>query len=151
MAAQAWMTNRGKYLLATGGIVGATNLYLGLVAGAAVPTAMDTEAEVQDLNFVSELLALTGVDEPTGGWYSRQTLATITGTEDDTNNRVNVDSSDVTWTAATVGESIAGWFVAKEGGTDAQDQLCIVGTFDPVVPTNGSNLQATIADLLRVV
>lgn len=151
MANTHWLTNRGKYLTVTGAVNGAADIYLGLLSGATVPITIDSEAEIQDLNFVSELLALAGVDEPVGGWYARQVCAAITSTEDDTNNRVNMDTGDEVFTAATLGDNICGFFFAKEGGTDAQDQLVSVGTFGPVIPTNGSDLTAVITDLIRAV
>jgi hypothetical protein len=148
-----WLTNRGKLLLMQGhwDDAGATVIRLGLLAGAAIPAAIDTEAEVQDLNTVDDLLVLTGVDEPVAGWYSRKNLTRTNAAEDDTNNRVNLDAADVTWTAATAGTSIYGafWYDATTDTTDTTRLLMGVITFASVVPTNGSDLTLTIADLVR--
>jgi hypothetical protein len=148
-----WLTNRGKLLLMQGhwDDAGATVIRLGLLAGAAIPAAIDTEAEVQDLNTVDDLLVLTGVDEPVAGWYSRKNLTRTNAAEDDTNNRVNLDAADVTWTAATAGTSIYGafWYDATTDTTDVTRLLMGVITFASVVPTNGSDLTLTIADLVR--
>jgi hypothetical protein len=148
-----WLTNRGKLLLMQGhwDDAGATVIRLGLLAGAAIPAAIDTEAEVQDLNTVDDLLVLTGVDEPVAGWYSRKNLTRTNAAEDDTNNRVNLDAADVTWTAATAGTSIYGafWYDATTDTTDTTRLLMGVITFGSVVPTNGSDLTLTIADLVR--
>jgi hypothetical protein len=154
-----WLTNRGKLLLMQGlwDDAGASAVKLGLLAGASVPAAIDTEAEVQDLNTVSELLALTGVDEPASAWYTgqgasgRMNLTRVAAAEDDTNNRVGLDASDVTYTAATAGDNIYGafWY---DGTTDTNDTtrlLCGVILFSSVVPTNGSDLTLTISDLVR--
>lgn len=153
-----WLTNRGKLLLLQGqwDDAGATALKIGLLAGASTPAAIDTEAEIQDLNTVSELLALTGVDEPVGAWYTgagssgRINLTRTNASEDDTNNRVNMDTSNVTYTAATLGETIYGafWY---DGTTDTNDTtrlLCGLILFTPV-PTNGSDLTLTVTDLVR--
>jgi hypothetical protein len=148
-----WLTNRGKLLLMQGhwDDAGATVIRLGLLAGAAIPAAIDTEAEVQDLNTVDDLLVLTGVDEPVAGWYTRKNLTRTNAAEDDTNNRVNLDAADVTWTAATAGTSIYGafWYDATTDTTDTTRLLMGVITFASVVPTNGSDLTLTIADLVR--
>lgn len=151
MAAFHYVTNRGLHLIATGQVAGASDVYVGLYTGASVPAAIDSEAEITDLNTVAQLLALTAVDEPVGVWYTRNTLSGLTATEDDVNDRENIDALNSTWVNATTGETIAGFFIAKEGGTDAFDQLISVGSFDPPVPTNGSNLAATINDLFRLV
>jgi hypothetical protein len=148
-----WLTNRGKLLLMQGhwDDAGATVIRLGLLAGAAIPAAIDTEAEIQDLNTVDDLLVLTGVDEPVAGWYTRKNLTRTNAAEDDTNNRVNLDAADVTWTAATAGTSIYGafWYDATTDTTDTTRLLMGVITVGSVVPTNGSDLTLTIADLVR--
>lgn len=148
-----WLTNRGKLLLIQGqwDDGSATVMKLGLLAGASVPTGIDTEAEIQDFNFVSDLLNTTSVDEPTGGWYSRKDLSRSAASEDDTNNRVNMDAGNLTWTAATAGENIYGafWYDATTDTNDGTRQLCGVIIFASVVPTNGSDLTLTINDLVR--
>jgi hypothetical protein len=133
-----WLTNRGKLLLMQGDWDDAAggDYLVGLLVGASIPTAADTEAEVQDLNFVSELLALSGVSE-------------CTASEDDTNNRVNMDASDLTFTALVTGQSIWGGFIFKTGASDAARALMSVFTLAAVVPTNGSNFTLTIADVVR--
>jgi hypothetical protein len=147
-----WLTNRGKLLLLQGAWddAGATAIDIGLLVGAAVPAAIDTEAEVQDVATVSAFLALTGVDEPVGGWYTRKDLTRTNATQDDTNNRVNMDASNVTWTAATAGETIYGafWYDATTDTNDTTRQLCGVITFTPV-PLNGSDFTLTITDFVR--
>lgn len=148
-----WLTNKGKFLLMQGhwDDAGATVIRLGLLTGASVPAAIDTEAEIQDLNTVGELLALSGVAETTGAWYSRKNLSRSNVTEDDTNNRANMDASDVTWTAATAGQTIYGafWYDATTDTNDTTRLLMGLITFTSPVPTNGSDLVLTINDLVR--
>lgn len=154
-----WLTNRGKLLLMQGAWddAGATAIKLGLLVGTSIPVAIDTEAEIQDLNTVGELLALTGVDEPASAWYTgagtagRINLSRTNAAEDDTNNRVNLDAANVTYTAATLGDTIYGsfWY---DGTTDTNDTtrlLCGLILFAAPVPTNGSDFTLTIADLVR--
>jgi hypothetical protein len=146
-----WLTNRGKYRLTMGDWddLASGDIYVGLLAGASVPTGIDTEAEVQDLNTVNDLLSITSVDEPSAGWYSRKTLSRTNAVEDDTNNRVNLDAADVVWSSATAGTSIYGAFVAHEVGTDSQDELLSVIIFSGVTATNGGDVTLAIADLYR--
>lgn len=77
-----------------------------------------------DHNFVSEV-----TNELTGGTYVRKTLASVTVTEDDTNDRALFTSDAVTWTAlATVAAAQqAGWFVIFEdlGGADTANPLIV--------------------------
>ena len=148
-----WLTNKGKLLLMQGhwDDAGATLIRLGLLAGASIPTVIDTEAEIQDLDTVDSLLILTGVDEPVAGWYTRKNLTRTNAAEDDTNNRVNMDAADVTWTAATAGTSIYGGFL-YDATTDTNDTTRLLMSlilFGSVVPTNGSDLTLTITDLIR--
>jgi hypothetical protein len=60
--------------------------------------AADTDDAMGDTDTVTALLA-TGANEATDGSYARKTGLTGTITVDDTNNRVDVDLPDQTWTA----------------------------------------------------
>lgn len=60
--------------------------------------AADTDDAMGDADTVAALLA-TGANEATDGSYVRKTGLTGTITVDDTNNRVDVDLADQTWTA----------------------------------------------------
>jgi hypothetical protein len=60
--------------------------------------AADTDAAMRDTDTVTALLA-TGANEATDGSYARKTGLTGTITVDDTNDRVDVDLPDQTWTA----------------------------------------------------
>jgi hypothetical protein len=154
-----WLSNRGKLLLAQGhwDDAGASVIRVGLLQGASIPAAIDTEAEIQDLNTVGDLLALTGVDEPATAWYTgapnagRLALVRTNAAEDDTNNRANLDAGNLTWTAATAGDNIYGAFVS-DATTDTNDTTRLFMSlilFASVVPTNGSDLTLTITDLYR--
>ncbi len=71
---------------------GASNL------GMLLLIAADTDDAMRDTDTVQALLA-TAADEATDGSYARKTGLTGTITVDDTNNRVDVDVPDQTWTA----------------------------------------------------
>lgn len=60
--------------------------------------AADTDDAMKDTDTITALLA-TSADEATDGSYARKTGLTGTITVDDTNNRVDVDIADQTWTA----------------------------------------------------
>jgi hypothetical protein len=151
-----WLTNRGKLLIVQGQWVdaGAGAIAVGLVNGSAIPATMDSEAEIQDLNTVGELLALAGVDEPTQGWYVRKVLANRSTTEDDANNRINADADDVVWTAATPGGGethvCAGfsWDLTVDTN-DTTRLLLSVFTFTTATALNGSDLTLAITDFFR--
>lgn len=152
MADTHYVTNRGKYLIASGDFATNPTTYsMGLIDAAAKPAAIDTEAEIQDLNFVSELLAATGVDEPTVGGYARVALSSFAATEDDTNNRVGLDVANVSFGALATGANIIGGFVFKNtGADDTARQLVSVFLRDTATPTNGATHTENVTDLYRV-
>lgn len=132
------VTNRGKYLIATAG-VGALSLHMLAFTGTQTGTADP------DLNTVADLDAVTGV----GIHTERLALASVTETEDDTNNRVNVDANNVSF-AAAAGVTAQGVAVYDEGnGTDAGRQLLAIYTTGFPQPMDGG-LNVTIADWLRL-
>jgi len=149
-----WLSNRGKLLLIQGhwDDAGASVVTLGLLSGASTPAAIDTEAEIQDLDTISAFLALTGVDEPAGAWYTGATnagrlpMVRAAAIEDDTDNRAELDAANLTWTAATAGDTIYGGFVEdRTTNTNDTTRLFISLPLWTPVPTNGSDLTATIA------
>jgi hypothetical protein len=60
--------------------------------------AADTDAAMRDTETLTALIA-TGANEATDGSYARKTGLTGTITVDHTNDRVDVDLPDQTWTA----------------------------------------------------
>lgn len=59
--------------------------------------AADTDAAMRDTDTITALLA-TAANEATDGSYARKTGLTGTITVDDTNDRVDIDLPDQTWT-----------------------------------------------------
>ena len=146
-----FLTNRGKLRLIQGvwNDTAGTDIGIGLLMGAVAPAGLDTEAEIQDLNFVSELLAVTGVDEPTDGSYARVSIITRSAaTEDDTNNRVNMDASDVSFGALDNSDIYAAFYFA-EGVFDAARDLLSVDLFATPVTANGGGFTYVITDTYR--
>ena len=61
---------------------------------------------------MNDLLVTAGATECTASGYARQTLATFTRTEDDTNDRVNLDYADVKTIMSRMGIAIMGTGIA---------------------------------------
>lgn len=146
-----WLTNRGKlrHIQGIWNDSANTDIGVGLLMGSATPAGIDTEGEVQDLNTVADLLAVTGVDEPTDGSYARVTAITRSAaTEDDTNNRVNMDADTVDFGALDNTDVYASFYFA-EGASDAARDLLSVDIFAAPVTANGAGFTIPITDLYR--
>jgi hypothetical protein len=87
----------------------------------------------------------------TAGWggSGRKTLASKTITVDKTNDRSAFDSADVTWTAIDVVTEPSQLLMVKEGGANDTTSRLITH-HDFAVTTNGGDVTAQIADLLRL-
>lgn len=108
-------TNRGKFRVNRDGWA-ALSLRWAVFTGTSVGT------DEPDLNTVAELDAVSGVAIHT----ERLSVGTVTVTEDDTNNRANIDSSSPTFAAAS-GVTAQGLALYDEGsGTDATRDLIAV-------------------------
>lgn len=111
-------------------------------------TGIVTDATMRDYDDLGTLLAGASNEQTAMG---RKTLTSVTATVDDTNDRVNIDAADVTWTAAT-GNAIAALVLCYDPdtttGTDAD--LIPLAKYDFAISPDGSDVTATIADLIRV-
>jgi len=153
MATGHWLTNKGKKYLIDGGWTDAagTDIQVGLVQ-TNQPATVDTQAEVADLDFVSSLLVTAGATEATFTNYARTALTRSAAAEDDTNDRVNMDASDVVWTSAggATNNTLFGAFIFDNtGGADTSKILISVDWFAASITTNGGNFTYAIADLYR--
>lgn len=90
-----------------------------LIAVPLETSGIESDAVLQDYDTLSALLAGTTNEQTTMG---RKTMTGVTVTVDDTNNRVDVDAADVTWTSAT-GNPVSRVVICYDddttGGTDA--------------------------------
>ena len=86
----------------------------------------------------------------TGGWggSGRKVLASKTITIDLGNDRSDFDAADITWTAIDTTTEPASLLVVEETTNDAASLL--ISHHDFVAVTNGGDLTATIADLIRL-
>lgn len=106
-----------------------------------------------DLDTVAQVEADGSTAEVTNSGYARKTLAdsTITITYDDTNDRVDLDIADQTWTAVAAGTAWTDLMFAYDsdstGGTDANQ--IPVSFHDFAVTPDGSDITATIANFAR--
>lgn len=107
-----------------------------------------------DIDTVTALLAVATVAECDFTNYSRKTLASLTATEDDTNNRANVDAANVTWTAAGgASNNTPVAAVIYDATTDTNDGTRILVAYYDTgfsVATNGGDYVVSIADWLRL-
>jgi len=103
-----------------------------------------------DLLTVAALLALTGILEASGTGYARKLVTSRTVTQDDVNNRANLDSDSITWNGASGWTARAVVFYEEGGGTDATRNL--ISFHDSNFPqvTNGGDFTVnTPNDVIR--
>ena len=113
--------------------------------------AAEADATLEDYNDLNALLGAAGNTEADFTNYARKTLtdaALSSPTPDDTNNRMDADMPDQTWSSAggatnnTLLKLLVCYDSDTGGGTDANIiPLC---HFDFSVTTNGTDLTATV-------
>lgn len=149
MATGHFFTTKGKTELMNGAWKDETASAIKmLLLNGTQPAALDTQAEVENVNFVDDLLNLTGVDECAGTGYARKTLTRSDPSEDDTNDRVNLDAADVVYTGANFGTAFGAAFFI-DTGNDATSTVLSVDLFASPLVTNGGDVTYAIADLYR--
>lgn len=113
-------------------------------------TGLESDATLKDYDTLSVILAAAN-DEPTNTGYARKTLddTVISAmTPDDTNDRMDLDIPDQTWTGvATAGGTWSKLLVCYDndttGGTDAN--IVPLTSHDFAVTPDGSDITAQIA------
>lgn len=110
-------------------------------------SGVESDATLRDYDTVSALLAAANNEQTTMG---RKTLASVTVTVDDTNDRVDADCADITWTAAS-GNAISDILICYDPdtttGTDAD--LIPLTWHDFSITPDGSDITATVANFYR--
>lgn len=101
----------------------------------------DTDAAMKDTATVTALLATTA-DEATDASYARKTALTGTITVDNTNDRVDVDIPDQTWTALA-GAAITDLVIAYENAA-ADGTRIPVSLHDFAITPDGSDVTAQV-------
>jgi hypothetical protein len=112
-------------------------------------SGIESDATLKDVDTVTALVAGT-TNEVTNSGYARKTLTDtdlVAFAPDDTNDRVDLDVPDQTWTAVTAGDGWNDLVFAYDsdttGGTDANIVPCTQHDF--VVTPDGSDITAQIA------
>lgn len=113
------------------------------------------DATIKDADSVAALEALSSLAEVTAGWYSRQTATGVTVTVDDTNDRVDMDANDPSFsptTAVALTRISCSYDRDTTGGTDSAitpafvDDFALTtatsGTLGYTIPTGGFNRAA---------
>lgn len=133
------VTNRGKLRLANTAISGSTDFRMCYFTGTQTGTADP------DLNTVADLEAVTGVTVAA----ERIAMANESITEDDANNRVNLDADTVSFSAApgVTAQGVA-VYIHDAGGDASSDLIAIYTTGFPQ-PVDGG-LNVNITDFLRI-
>jgi hypothetical protein len=128
--------------------------YAGLPASAdaliAIPieaTGVEADATLIDYDTVALLLAAATNEQSTMG---RKTLASVTVTVDDTNDRVALDAADITWSGAT-GNAISDILICydPDTGTGTDADLVPISWHDFAATPDGTDITATISDFAR--
>jgi len=109
----------------------------------------DTDAAIRDVDTLSALLALSNTAEATNTGYARKTLTdtdVTAPTPDDTNDRMDADIPDQTWTSVSAGDNWTDLVICYDsdttGGTDAN--IVPLTLHDFSVTPNGGDITAQI-------
>ena len=119
----------------------------GLVLIALESSGLETDAVLRDKDDFAAVVAGTTNEQTTVG---RKTLASVTVTVDDTNDRVALDAADVTWTSPTgnaIGAVVICYDPDTTGGTDSD--LVPLTKHDLTWTPDGNNFTLAIADFAR--
>lgn len=106
------------------------------------------DATMRDYDTLSDLLA-GATNEQTSN-MTRKTLASVSATVNDTDNRVDIDAADVTWTAAT-GNAIGAVVICYDPDTTGGDDTTLIPLtkHDVSMTPDGSDFTLTVSDFAR--
>lgn len=118
-----------------------------LILMALESTGLETDAVLRDKTDFAALVAGTTNEQTTVG---RKTLASVTVTVDQTNDRVALDAADVVWTSPT-GNAIGALVVGYVPDTTAPSDSAIIPLtkHDLTWSPDGNNFTLAIADFFR--
>jgi len=110
----------------------------------------DTDDAVRDVDTVAAIEALGSTAEATNSGYARKSLSDSdlsAWAPDDTNNRVDLDIADQTWTGVAAGDNWTDLVIAYDldstGGADSAIVPCTLHDF--ALTADGSDVTAQIA------
>jgi hypothetical protein len=111
-------------------------------------TGLETDAVLRDKDTLADVVSGTTNEQTTLG---RQILTTVTATVDDTNDRLAVDSADITWDDTSgnpIGAIVICYDPDTTTGTDST--LIPLCKYDAPMTPDGTDFTASVNDLLRV-
>jgi hypothetical protein len=105
------------------------------------------DATMRDYDTLSDILAGASNEQTSVG---RKTLGSVTVTVNDTDNRVDIDAADVTWTAPT-GNAIGAVVICYDPDTTAGDDTTLVPLtkHDVTWTPDGNNFTLSVTDFVR--
>jgi hypothetical protein len=121
-----------------------------LIAVLLKSSGLETDATLKDYDDLAALLGGTS-DEATDASYSRKTLASVSVTVDDTNDRVDIDCADITWTAlagAAIGKLVIVYDPDTTTGTDST--VVPLTAHDFAITPDGSDVTAQVSNFDRI-
>lgn len=128
--------NRGLYYFLNNAISGSTDLRCLVLAGASLPAGVKDV----DLNFVSEVLAVSGAVEAAASGYARVDIASFAIAEDDAGNDVDITAAAPTMTSVAAGETWRAIIYYIEGANDAARTLVAYDEPASTLAPNGGNV-----------
>ncbi len=110
-------------------------------------SGLEADSTLKDYDDVAALLAGTTNEQTTAG---RKTVTSVTVTVDDTNDRVDIDFADQTWTGLT-GNAIGALLIAydPDTATGTDSTLVPLTKHDWSITPDGSDVTATVANFYR--
>ena len=110
-------------------------------------SGLETDAVLRDKDTFADVVAGTTNEQTTVG---RKTLTGVTVTVNDTNDRVEIDAADVTWTSPT-GTAIGAMVICydPDGTTGTDADLIPVTKADVTWSPDGTTFTLAIADFFR--
>jgi hypothetical protein len=118
-----------------------------LIAIPVEASGVESDATLRDKDDVAAVFSGATNEQTTMG---RKTLSNVTVTVDDTNDRVNIDCDDITWSGAT-GNPISDIIIAYDSDTGAGTDANIVplSMHDFSATPDGTDIVAQVSDFCR--
>ena len=129
------MANRGIFYLLNNAVTAATDIRALVCSDAGSPT----DAQMEDLNVVTDLAGI-GLVEVTNGGYARPDLASVAIAEDDTGNWTQISAAAPTINSVAAGNVWKRIVYFVQVGADGSNPILGVDTPTLTVTPNGGNV-----------
>jgi hypothetical protein len=107
-------------------------------------TGLETQAQLEDSDNITQVLDGTTNEQTTMGRKYLTDADAIVLTEDEANNRMDVDIPDITWTAAT-GSALGGLVIGYDPNSSADSAIIPLTHHTFAVTPDGSDVVAQVA------